>query len=263
LDQPHELQLDPVGNILVADTMNHRVIKVGRSDNSWQPLAGNGKAGFSGDGGAAQQATFNQAYSIAMHDQQLFIVDLKNQRLRQVDLASGIIKTICGTGESRLPTDGQLAAQQPLADPRSVAVDRDNIWIVLRGGHSLWRIDRSSQRIHHVAGTGKKGFSGDGGDAKLATFNGPKGIAVDPNVALFIADTENHAIRRIDLKSAIVETLVGSPLGKKGFSGDGPNLKERLLSRPHGVCLLKSGELAVSDSENHRVRLVRSKAGNP
>lgn len=256
MNQPHELQIDKAGNIHIADTMNNRVVSYIRSDQSWKPLAGTGIADFSGDGGPATAATINQAYSIALDEQLLFIVDLKNQRLRQLDLISGKIETICGTGESKLPTDGQLAKESTLADPRSVAVDKDNLWIVLRGGNSVWRLDRKTQKVHHVAGTGKKGFSGDGGDAKLATFNGPKGIAVDPGIALYLADTENHAIRRIDLKTGTVSTLVGSSKGEKGFNGDGGDLQSRLLNRPHGVYLLRNGDLVIGDSENHRVRLV-------
>ncbi len=256
MNQPHELQIDSKGDIYIADTMNHRVAKYVSGNQTWQPLAGTGAADFGGDGGPAADATMNQAYSIALDNSTLFVVDLKNQRLRQIDLSTGVISNVCGTGESKMPVNGSPAKTSTLADPRSVAVDRDNIWIVLRGGNSVWRIDRKTDKIYHVAGTGKKGFSGDGGDAKLATFNGPKGIAVDPGVALYLADTENHAIRRIDLKSGLVTTLVGSPKGEKGFNGDGDQLQTRLLNRPHGVCLLKSGDLVIGDSENHRVRIV-------
>lgn len=256
MNQPHELQIDSKGDIYIADTMNHRVVKYVSGNQTWQPLAGTGAADFSGDGGAAISATINQAYSIALDNSTLFVVDLKNQRVRQVDLSTGVITNVCGTGESKLPVDGSPAKGSSLADPRSVAVDPNNIWIVLRGGNSVWRIDRKTDTIYHVAGTGKKGFSGDGGDAKLATFNGPKGIAVDPGVALYLADTENHAIRRIDLTSGKVTTLVGSPKGEKGFNGDGEQLQNRLLNRPHGVCLLRNGDLAIGDSENHRVRIV-------
>jgi DNA-binding beta-propeller fold protein YncE len=256
MNQPHELQIDNSGNIYVADTMNHRVFMVDATRGTWQPTAGTGKPDFSGDGGPAAQATINQAYSIALDGEQLFVVDLKNHRIRQIDLSTQVIKTICGTGAGQLPKDGGIASQQPLSDPRSVAVDKDNIWIVLRGGNSVWRIDRQDNRIYHVAGTGKKGFSGDGGDAKQATLNGPKGIAVDPGRALFIADTENHAIRQIDLSSGVISTLVGSLDGKKGFNGDGENLNQRLLNRPHGICMLRSGDIIIGDSENHRVRRV-------
>ena len=140
--------------------------------------------------------------------------------------------------------------------PRSLAVDADNVWVVLREGNSVWRIDRKSGKIHHVAGSGKKGFTGDGGPGIEAELNGPKGIAVDPGKFIYIADTENNAIRCVDLKSGIIKTIAGSPSGVKGFNGDGAKPTERLLARPHGVCLMDN-QLIIGDSENHRVRALR------
>ncbi len=87
--------------------------------------------------------------------------------------------------------------------------------------------------------SGQKGFAGDGGDAKASKLNGPKGAAVNPGVALYIADTENHAIRMVDLKSGLISTVAGSPEGKGGFNGDGTEPTTRLLKRPHGVCWLQ------------------------
>lgn len=251
--QPHEIQVDDVGNILVADTMNHRVGMIESSTGRWRNIAGTGMAGFSGDEGHASEAELNQAYSIVVDGDSLYIADLKNHRVRHVDLQTGGITTVCGTGERKLPEDGGLAIEQPLAGPRSLAIDSSNLWIVLREGNSVWRLDRADDRIYHVAGTGEKGFDGDGGDAKLATFRGPKGITVDPEVAVFVADTENHAIRRIDLASGKISTVIGHS-GKPGFNGDGDELRVRTLSRPHGVCLLPDGTLLIGDSENHRLR---------
>ncbi len=255
LNAPHEVQVDADGNVYVADTMNHRVGVIEAGTGRWRVVAGTGKSGFSGDSGPASEALLNQAYSIALDGTRLLIADLGNHRIRSVDLRSGIITTICGTGEKKLPVNGGLAKEQPLAGPRSLAVDSENIWIVLREGNSVWRIDRSN-RIYHVAGTGDKGFTGDGADARQATLNGPKGIVVDPGVAAYIADTENHAIRAVHFASGQMTTIAGSPVGTAGFSGDGDELDMRLLKRPHGLCLLRSGELAIGDSENHRVRLL-------
>lgn len=254
LNAPHEVQIDSRGNILIADTMNHRVGMVDAATLRWRNIAGTGEPGFSGDDGLAVEAMLDQAYSIAVDGRLLFIADLGNQRIRKVDLDSGKIVTICGTGEKKLPVEGGLAIEQPLAGPRSLAVDSRNIWIVLREGNSVWRIDRNDDRIYHVAGSGEKGYAGDGADAKQAKFNGPKGIAVDPRVAVYVADTENHAIRKIALDSKKISTVMGT--GEKGFNGDGDELPKRMLARPHGVCLLKSGELVIGDSENHRVRLL-------
>lgn len=257
MNQPHEVRLDASDNIYIADTLNHRVGKIEGKTKQWKNIAGTGKVGFSGDGGVASQATMNQAYSIAVDGSELFVADLANHRIRKVDLSSAKIETICGTGKKGRPADGAKAIEQPLEGPRSLAIDKQNLWIVLREGNSVWRIDRTTGLIHHVAGTGQKGFSGDGGDAKACKLNGPKGAAVNPGVALYIADTENHAIRMVDLKTNLISTIAGSPKGVAGFNGDGDQPATRLLKRPHGVCWLQNGELIIGDSENHRVRMLK------
>lgn len=256
MNGPHEIQVDKSGNIYVADTFNHRVGRIDGQTGKWSTIVGTGEQGFSGDGGPAAKAKFNQAYSIALDGDILFVADLQNHRIREVNLKSGNVRTICGNGNRKMPVDGQPAIGQPLAGPRSLAVDKDNLWIVLREGNSVWRIDRSSNRIFHVAGTGKRGFEGDGGPARQAKLSGPKGIAVDPGNAIYIVDTENHAIRMVDLKTNLISSIIGST-GKKGFDGDGENPAKRQLARPHGIFRLPYGDLLIGDSENHRVRLLK------
>jgi len=255
MNQPHEVRVDSHDNMFVADTRNNRVGLI-EPNGKWQAVAGTGATGYSGDGGPAAAATMNQAYSIAVDGSELFIADLMNHCIRKVDLNSGVITTICGNGKKGRPVDGALATDQQLEGPRSLAIDKQNLWIVLREGNSVWRIDRSTGHIYHVAGSGKKGFEGDEGDAKLCKLNGPKGAAVQPGVALYIADTENHAIRMVDLKTNLITTIAGSPKGQSGFNGDGDQPATRLLKRPHGVCWLPTGELLIGDSENHRVRVL-------
>ena len=113
--------------------------------------------------------------------------------------------------------------------------------------------DRATQTFHRVAGTGASGYSGDGGPARSATLAGPKGLAIGSDNALYVADTENHVVRRIDLRTEVITTVLGT-----GTRGDGPEPEPRLcqLSRPHGV-LVADGALYVSDSEAHRIRIVR------
>ncbi len=255
MNQPHEVRVDSSDNIYIADTRNNRVGLIS-PEGKWKAIAGTGGTGFSGDGGPAIAATMNQAYSIAVDGSELFVADLMNHCIRKVDLNSGAITTICGNGKKGRPVDGALAKDQQLEGPRSLAIDKQNLWIVLREGNSVWRIDRPTGHIYHVAGTGQKGFEGDAGDAKLCKLNGPKGAAVQPGVALYIADTENHAIRMVDLKTNRISTIAGSPKGQAGYNGDGDQPATRLLKRPHGVCWLTSGELLIGDSENHRVRIL-------
>jgi sugar lactone lactonase YvrE len=129
------------------------------------------------------------------------------------------------------------------------------MWIALREGHSVWRMALKDGVLHHVAGSGARGYEGDGGAAASATFNGPKGIALDAAGNIFLADTENQAIRRIDGKSGVVSTLAGN--GEEGYSGDGGPATMAKLARPHGICVDGDGVVYVGDTLNHRVREVR------
>jgi sugar lactone lactonase YvrE len=128
------------------------------------------------------------------------------------------------------------------------------MWIALREGHSIWRMDLDEGRLHHLAGTGKRGYSGDGGPALAATFNGPKGIAIGPNGDVFVVDTENQAIRKVDIRSGTISTVAGC--GRQGGAGDGGRATKAELARPHGICVDRSGSIYIGDTLNHRVRCV-------
>jgi sugar lactone lactonase YvrE len=118
-------------------------------------------------------------------------------------------------------------------------------------------MDLASGILRHVAGTGERGFSGDGGPATSAQLDGPKGIALGPDRCLYVADTENHAIRKIDLTRGTIHTVAGRGREHRGYGGDGGPAHQALLDRPHGVCVGPDGTIYVGDSLNHRVRRIR------
>ncbi len=241
---PHEVRVDGDGNLFIADTRNHVIRRVDAHSGIVTTIAGNGSAGFAGDGKSGIQVQFKQPHSVVLDGAGgLLVADTVNHRLRRIDLSSGVVETICGTGEKALPTDGADAASAPLFGPRSLAVDANSIWIALREGNSIWRIDRNANTIHHVAGTGAKGYSGDGGPPLMATFNGPKGLVIDDQQRLLVVDTENHAVRRVDLNNDTVETVLGGVMAEQTFS----------LKRPHGIAFAPNHGYWVADSENHRV----------
>ena len=245
---PHEVRADHDENLFVADTRNHVIRRIDHKTGIVTTIAGNGKNGFAGDGKSGGDVQFNQPHSIALdHAGGLLVADTKNHRLRLIDLETGIVQTVSGTGEKKLPVDGAKASTSPLFGPRTLAVDDRSIWIALREGNSIWRIDRAAGTIHHIAGTGKKGYTGDGGPAREATFAGPKGIAIDGNGNLMVVDTENHAVRRIDMKSNTVSTVLGGSLANETFP----------MKRPHGVGWHPMSKLLVADSENNRVLVLR------
>jgi sugar lactone lactonase YvrE len=241
---PHEVRADQDGNLYVADTRNHVIRRIDASTGVVTTIAGNGQPGFAGDGKSGTQVQFQQPHSVVLDGVGgLLVADTVNHRLRRIDLASGKVQTISGTGEKKLPTDGADARIAPLFGPRSLAVDSSSIWIALREGNSIWRIDRATNKLHRVAGTGKKGYSRDGGPPLQATFNGPKGLVIDDQQRLLVVDTENHAVRRIDLSKGTVETVLGGTAAQRSFP----------LKRPHGISFSPSLGYLVADSENHRV----------
>jgi len=255
LNMPHEIAFDDRGHLYIAERDNHVVRKVDGSSGVISTLAGTGVAGFSGDGGAADRAQLRQPHSIAIGPGgRLLICDIGNHRIRSVDLSSGVIETIAGTGE-RLPTpDGAPLKGTPLNGPRTLVVDRDaTMYLALREGNALFRIAPGTGTLHHLAGTGEQGYAGDGGPAREAKLAGPKGLALAGR-SLYLADTENHTIRRVDLATGIIATVLGT-----GVRGDGPdgNPLQCKLARPHGLCAAPDGSLYVGDSEAHRIRVLR------
>lgn len=258
LDGPHHHLFTPDGSLLIADTWNAAVRKWDPKSNRIETIVGQGKKGFEGDNGPANQAALRGAYSIDLDRprNKLYIADLENKRVRMVDLKSSIITTIAGNGKSGIPKDGQPAVEQPLVDPRAVAVDdAGRVYILERGGHALRRVEIDGT-IRTVAGTGKAGFSGDEGPALEATFNGPKHLIVDTDQTVLIADTENHVIRRYIPESETIHRVAGTgkPVSDKDKSkGIGGTSLEIELNRPHGVQRGPDGWLYISDSYSGRI----------
>lgn len=252
LNGPHQIAVGPDGQVYVTDTWNNCVRKIDPATGVMTRVAGTGEKGFSGDGGKALEARFGGLYSIAFHGGSLYLCDLDNRRIRAMDLATGLVRTVAGNGEKGVPRDGGEARFEPLVDPRAIALDsKGRLYICERGGHAVRVVDGEG-KIRTVVGTGEKGFSGDGGPAILARLDGPKHLAVDAQDRLLVTDTENHVIRRYSPADGRIVRFAGT--GTKGAGGVGgpPALLE--LNRPHGAEVHpRTGAVYVSDSENHRV----------
>jgi DNA-binding beta-propeller fold protein YncE len=249
----HSLAVGRDGAVYLADTFNNRIRKFDPKTGSITAFAGTGKPGFSGDGGPALEAQFGGVYSIAFNaaGDKLYADDLDNRRIRVIDMSTGIVTTVAGNGKRGVPKDGSDAKDAPLVGPRAVAVDgKGNIYILERSGHCL-RVVASDGKIRTVAGTGKRGLSGDGGDAREATMNGPKHLCIDRGGNVIIADTANHVIRKYLPREGKIVRIAGT--GKKGKSGDGGDALTTPLDEPHGVFVRDFGELYIVDSFNDRI----------
>jgi sugar lactone lactonase YvrE len=253
LNMPHEICFDASGNLYIVERDSHAVRKVDAATGIIATVAGTGEPGFGGDGGPASRAQLRQPHSIAFDTHgDLLICDIGNHRIRRIESASGTISTYAGTGAPEPTPDGALLDGTPLNGPRTMVFGADgSMYLALREGNAIYRIDPASRRIELLAGTGEKGYTGDGGPAQAATLAGPKGLAYDTSGKLYVADTENHVIRVVDLASGIITTVLGT-----GERGDGPEPDPLAckLARPHGLCADQDGGLYVADSEAHRIR---------
>jgi hypothetical protein len=249
----HSLAVARNGDIYLADTWNNRVRKIDARTGLISTVAGTGHKAFSGDGGPATWAEFGGIYCLALDDdnRRLYLADLDNRRIRVVDLKTGQAATVAGDGRKGVPEDGADARLAPLVDPRAVAVDgRGNVYILERGGNALRVVDPSS-KIRTVAGTGQKGDSGDGGDARKATLNGPKHLCTDAQGNVVIADTENHRVRVYRPADGTTQAVAGT--GKPGTKGLGGAPTDVQLNQPHGVTIGPGNVLYICDSSNNRI----------
>ncbi len=244
-NDPHGLVISKDQQMYVADTLNHRLVKIDLKTGRSATVAGAGQAGHSGDGGPAINVTFNQLYAVDINraGDKLYITDLRNRRIRLLDIRSGVVTIIAGNGQEGVPADGAVAVNSPLVDPRAAAVDsKGNVYILERRGNALRVVDKLG-KIRTVVGPNIPS-QGSG-------LNGPKYLCVDRNDNVIIADAENHLIRKYNPRDGSVVVIAGS--GEKGdrIVPDDP-LKTQ-LNRPHGVFSHPSGALYISDSYNHRV----------
>jgi hypothetical protein len=251
LSAPHEVRFDSHRNMLVAERDANVIRKVEARTGIISTLVGTGAPGFGGDGGPATAAQLKQPHSIALdRADNLYICDIQNNRIRRRDAKTGVITTFAGNGDiADTPDSASLTA--PLHGPRSIDNAPDGtMYLILREGNKVFALNPRAKTLTRIAGTGAKGYGGDGGPARDATWNGPKGIAYAPDGSLYVSDTENHVIRRVSLRDGTVSTVAGT--GMRGDGPDGDPLK-CALTRPHGL-FVHGGLLYIGDSENHRIR---------
>jgi sugar lactone lactonase YvrE len=252
LNNPVSLALDPAGNVYIADNLNHRVRKV-TPDGKITTIAGIGRGFYSGDNGPATEADLRYPRGLALGgDGSLYIAEAGNDRIRRVDPA-GIITTVAGNGTRGFSGDGGPATQAQLFSPAEIHLDRaGNLYLADDGNNRIRRVDPKGI-ITTVAGNGAKGFSGDGGPAREAQLSNVWGVTVDDAGNLYIADTGNNRIRKVD-SSGRITTIAGT--GVAGGVGDGGPATRAQLNGPAGVSVGATGELYVADANDYRIRKI-------
>jgi len=256
-NEPYGIAVDNAGNVYVADRHNHCVRRVDAVSGTVTTFAGNGVSGFAGDGGPASRAGLVEPNGLALDPAQgrLFIADVADHRVRVVDLASGVIRTFAGTGKAEHSGDTGPASAAGVFGARAVKVAADGtVYILERQGSSLRAVDPHTGLITTIAGTGERGYGGDNGPALSAVFDAPKELTIDRDGNLVVVDTENHVIRRVDIRTRRVSAIAGS--GRQGGDGDGGPPLAAALDRPHGAAVAADGSIYIGDTNNHRIRRV-------
>jgi DNA-binding beta-propeller fold protein YncE len=258
LNEPYEVRFDSRGNMLVLEMQNHLLRRVDARNGLISTVAGDGAAGYRGDGGPAAKAQFRDPHSFLVDaDDSIYISDLDNHRVRKIDSKTGRITSLVGNGKRGSPEEGSLASDQPFITPQGLALRDGKLWIASPSGHCVWRLDVQSGRIYRAAGTGKQGHTGDGGDPLQATFDGPRGVWLTSAGVLCVAEGESNVIRAFDTGRRAIRTIAGAGPKEQRYTGDGVPAAQAPIWQPHGVLEIEEGQLLISDTRNHRVRVLK------
>jgi len=261
LKRPMGVAVDSTGNFYIADTENNRIRKVNASDGKISTVAGTGSSSFGGDSGAATSAQVNGPMGVAFDSAgNLYIADTDNHRIRKINASDGKISTVAGSSSGGFSGDNGAATSAKLNRPAAVTVDSaGNLYIADTENHRIRKVNASDGKISTVAGTGSGDFGGDNGAATSAKLNYPSGVSFDSAGNIYIADKENHRIRKLNVSDGKISTVAGT--SSSGFSGDTGAATSAKLFKPAGILVDGSGNLYIGDTENHRVRKVYASTG--
>ncbi len=254
---PSGVAQDKEGNIYIADTYNHRVRKVDFKSGIITTIAGNGKDGFSGDGGPATEASLSEPSGILLdQESNIYVSDLRNNRIRKIDKAKGIIMTVAGNGEISFEGDNGPAIQASLANPSSMAMNKEgNIYIADTFNDRIRLLDVKTGLISTAAGDNGRYKIGQQ-ETSEKYLSRPYLIALDSAENIYVTDSDNHLIRKIDSQTGEITNIAGN--GEIGCSPDGAPANEASLNYPSGIAIDSKDNLYIADTFNHRIRKVQN-----
>jgi sugar lactone lactonase YvrE len=271
LNLPTGVALDRAGDLYFCD-WNNRIRKVDVQTGRITTVAGNGIAGFSGDGGPATGAKLGGPGAIATDAAgDIYFADPYNARVRKISAVTGIITTVAGNGTQFDRGDTGLANQVGIGIPSGVAVDAAGNLYVSNGADRVRKVSPDG-RITTLAGSGGSKNSGDGGPASQAQLSQPEGLAVDSQGNIYIAARGEHRIRKVSAATGVITTIAGASTGtlapimgmtvyQGGFGGDGGPAIHALLNDPEAVAVDAAGDVYISDTLNYRVRRIDAATG--
>jgi DNA-binding beta-propeller fold protein YncE len=253
LNFPTAMAVDAEGDLYIADTMNHRVRRVDARTGRITTIAGVGLPRFGGDGGPSTAAGLNEPAALAVQGGRLYVADQSNNRVRMIDLQTGVIVTVAGTGTAAFNGDGRPATEASLAGPSGLTIGTDGtLYIADTFNGRIRAVDPATGMIGTVVGDGGEYRYQGAMEAASPSLSRPSGIAIDVDGNVFITDSDNHVVRRWDRVAGRIDRVAG--IGIANYGGDGGTALEASLSYPFGIVLDQQNHLFVADTFNHRIR---------
>lgn len=262
LNGPFDVAFDRAGNLYFSDTFNHRIRRVEAATGIIATIAGNGEAGFGGDGGPATAAALKEPYGVVVDRAgNIYTADRLNRRVRRIDASSGVITTLAGTGEAACSGDGGPAARAGLAEPNGLALDLDErrLYIADVADHRVRVVDLASGVVETFAGTGVAEHGGDGAPAREARIFGARAVKVASDGTVYILERQGSSLRAVDPATGIIQTIAGTT--GRGYSGDGGPAAASVFNAPKEMALDRDGGLLIVDTENHAIRRIDGASG--
>jgi DNA-binding beta-propeller fold protein YncE len=233
--------------------MNHRIRRVDARTGRITTIAGVGLPRFGGDGGPSVAAGLNEPAALVVQGARLYVADQSNNRIRMVDLRTGVITTVAGTGTATFNGDGKPATEAALAGPSGLTIGTDGrLYIADTFNGRIRAVDPATGIIETVVGDGGEYRYQGEMEASSPSLSRPSGIAVDLEGNVFMTDSDNHLVRRWDRVAGRIDRVAGT--GSANYGGDGKTPLEASLNYPFGVVMDQENHLFVADTFNHRIR---------